>query len=392
MCIIGELGSRSIDIEAPMLRVALLMLLGDRGKYLALVLGLSFAVLLIAQQAAIFLGLLTRATGVLQNIGQADLWVTDSATRFVSEARPMSDTDLLRVRSIDGVAWAQPLFSSRAMVELDDARFQTVQIIGIDRTTMIGRPPEILEGRLEDLRAPDAVMLEDSGRKKLGDPKIGDTLRLNDQRAVVVGFCRAKSGFDSNVLVYSTYENALGFVPVGRKALTFILVKASEGRPVERVAADITARTGLGAFTREEMQAKTMQFIITETGIGINFGITVLLGFIVGLVVSGAILYQFTLENLRNFAVLKAMGAKTRTLIAMILLQAFVAGIIGYGIGVGLAGTFGIVSRYPGSELTAEFPWQLMLLALVAMLACVSLGSVLSLRRVITLEPAIVFK
>ncbi|MGE3110003.1 MAG: ABC transporter permease [Phycisphaerales bacterium] len=375
-----------------MLRIALLMLLGDRGKYLALVLGLSFAVLLIAQQAAIFLGLLTRATGVLQNVGQADLWVTDKATRFVSEARPMSDTDLLRVRSIDGVAWAQPLFAARAMVELDNSKFQTVQLLGIDRTTMIGRPPEILEGSLESLRAPDAVMLEDSGREKLGHPRIGDTLRLNDQRAVVVGFCRAKSGFDSNVIVYTTYDNALQFVPVGRKALTFILVKAAPGRTVESVASEIEAQTGLGAFTREKMQQKTIQFIITETGIGINFGITVLLGFIVGLVVSGAILYQFTLENLRNFGVLKAMGARTRVLIAMILLQAFVAGIIGYGIGVGLAGTFGLLSRYPGSELTAEFPWQLLVGALAAMLACVSLGSILSLRRVVALEPAIVFK
>lgn len=375
-----------------MFRIALLMLLGDKGKYLALVLGLSFAVLLIAQQAAIFLGLLTRATGVLQNVGQADLWITDASTRFVSEARPMSDTDLLRVRSIDGVAWAQPLFASRAMVELDDGRFQTVQIFGIDRTTLVGRPPEILEGNLEDLRAPDAVMVEESGRKKLGDVKIGSTLKLNDHRAVVVGFCRAKAGFDSNVLVYTTYDNAVEFVPLGRKGLTFVLAKVAEGRDVDEVAREITKRTGLGAYTREAMQAKTIRFIIVETGIGINFGITVLLGFIVGLVVSGAILYQFTLENIRNFAVLKAMGAKTRVLVMMILLQALVAGMIGYGIGVGLAGAFGIFSRYPGSELTAEFPWQLMLGSLVAMLVCVCLGSVLSLKRVIQLEPAIVFK
>lgn len=375
-----------------MLRIALLMLLGDRGKYLALVLGLSFSVLLIAQQAAIFFGLLIRATGILQNVGQADLWITDTETRFVSEVRPLADADLLRVRSIDGVAWAQPLFSARAILELDDGRFKTVQIIGVDRTTMIGRPPEILEGRLEDLRAPDAVMLEEAGRKKLGNPKIGDTLRLNDRRAVVVGFCRAKASFDSNVLIYTTYDNALNFVPVGRKALTFVLVKVADGRSPESVAYDITRQTGLGAFTREEMQVKTIDFILTETGIGINFGITVLLGFIVGLVVSGAILYQFTLENLRNFAVLKAMGARNRVLVSMILLQAFVAGTIGYGIGVGLAGAFGLASRFPGSELTPEFPWQLLVGALIAMMVCVSLGSLLSLRRVIRLEPAIVFK
>ncbi len=375
-----------------MLRIALLMLLGDRGKYLALVLGLSFAVLLIAQQAAIFLGLLLRATGPLQNVGQADLWIADPATRYIGEFRAMSDQDLLRVRSVPGVAWAQPFYAYRALAELPSGKFQTVQVIGIDRTTMIGRPPEVTEGRLEDLRAPDAIMVEETARTKLNNIRIGDTIRLNDRRAVVVGFCRAKASFESNVMVYTTVANAQGFVPLGRKRVSYVLVKVREGESIPAVATDITERTRLGAFTQSEMRARTIEFIIKETGIGINFGITVLLGFIVGLVVAGAILYQFTLENLRNFAVLKAMGAKTRVLVAMILLQAFVAGVIAYGIGVGAAGAFTLASRDPDSELAAEFPWQLLLGSLVSMLICVSLGSLLSLRRVIRLEPAIVFK
>jgi putative ABC transport system permease protein len=368
------------------------MLLGDRGKYLALVLGLSFAVLLIAQQAAIFLGLLLRATGPLQNVGQADLWVADPASRYIGEFRAMTEQDMLRVRSVPGVAWAQPFYTYRALAELSNAKFQTVQIIGIDRTTMIGRPPEVTEGRLEDLRGPDAIMVEETAREKLNNIRIGDAIRLNDRRAVVVGFCRAKSSFESNALIYTTVANAEGFVPLGRKRLSYMLVKVRDGEEISEVAADIARRTSLGAYTQDEMRARTIKFIIKETGIGINFGITVLLGFIVGLVVAGAILYQFTLENLRNFAVLKAMGAKSRVLVAMILLQATVAGVIAYGIGVGAAGAFTLASRDPDSELAAEFPWQLLVGSLVSMLICVSLGSLLSLRKVIRLEPAIVFK
>lgn len=375
-----------------MLRIALLMLLGDRGKYLALVLGLSFAVLLIAQQAAIFLGLLLRATGPLQNVGQADLWIADPASRYIGEFRAMSQDDVLRIRSVPGVAWAQPFYTYRALAELPNGKFQTVQIIGIDRTTMIGRPPEVTEGRLEDLRAPDAILVEETARAKLDNIGIGDTIRLNDHRAVVVGFCRAKSSFESNVIVYTTVENTQGFVPLGRNRVSYTLVRVAEGRSIPEVAAEITRRTQLGAFTQDEMRRRTIHFIITETGIGINFGITVLLGFIVGLVVAGAILYQFTLENLRNFAVLKAMGAKTRVLVMMILVQAFTAGGVAFGIGVGAAGAFTLTSRAPDSELAAEFPWQLLLGSLVSMMVCVSLGSLLSLRRVIRLEPAIVFK
>jgi putative ABC transport system permease protein len=375
-----------------MFRVALSMLLGDKSKYLSLVFGLAFAVLLITQQGSIFFGLMLRATGPLQNISQPDLWVTDPYVKWVSETRALADQDLQRVRSVPGVAWAEPLFTVRANAELPDGDFRGVHIMGISRTTMVGRPPEVLEGRLDDLKIPDAVMVEESARPKLGFPEIGTELKLNDRRAVVVGFVRAKAGFDSPAMIYTTYENAITFVPLGRNKLSYVLVGVKEGQDVRAVQARISELPDIAAFTPSEMRWKTIRFIMAETGIGINFGITVFLGFIVGLVVSAAIFYQFTLDNLRNFAVLKAMGARRGTLVGMILLQALVVGLIGFGIGVGGAGIFSLAGRKPGAELAVYFPWPLLVGGLVAMLLCISIGSLLSLQRVLRLEPAVVFK
>lgn len=372
--------------------VALRMLVRDRGKYLALVIGLAFATLLLAQQSSIFLGLLIRATGPLQNIAQPDIWVTDPFTRYVLEYRPMSDRDLQRVRAVPGIAWAEPFFSSRAPVELKDGSFKTAQIIGIPRSTLIGRPPVVTEGNIEDLRAPDAVFVDESSRERLGNPKIGDTFKLNDKRAIVVGFCRVKLGFESNAVIYTTYDNAIAFTPVGRENIPFILAKAQPGVTPAELAKAVTERTGLGAFTSDEMRGRTIDFILKETGIGINFGITIVLGFVVGLAVVTAIFFQFTLENLRYFAVFKAMGTRSRTLIGMVLLQAIVVGMVGFGIGIGLVGAFSLLGRKPGAELTPYFPWQLLVLSVVAITICIFMGSLLSLRRVIKLEPAIVFK
>jgi putative ABC transport system permease protein len=373
-------------------RIAIQMLLGDKSKYLSLVLGLSFAALLIAQQGAIFLGLMQRASGPLQNVGQPDFWVADPATRYVGEIRPLAESDLLRVRSVPGVAWAEPFYAARAFCELPDSTFKTVQIFGLDRTTMIGQPPMMIAGSIEDLRIPDAVIIEESAIPKLGNVGIGDTLRLNDQRAVVVGICRATSGFESNALVFTTFDNALRYVPQPRNSITFILVKCKEGVDHASVAAGIDTIPTLKAFTPQELERRNTQFIIAETGIGINFGITVMLGFIVGVIVSASIFYQFTVENLRNFAVLKAVGARSRLLIAMILLQAGIVAVVGFGIGVGLAGIFSWGARRPGAELAAYFPWPLLIISFFAMLICVGAGSLLSLRRVLSLEPAVVFK
>lgn len=375
-----------------MWRVALRMLLGDRAKYLSLVFGISFAVLLITQQGAIFLGLMLQATGPLQNISQPDLWVADPYVKWVSETRSLSDADLNRVRSTPGVAWAEPFFNTRASCDLPNGDFRFVNVVGLSRSTMVGRPPAVTAGRLEDLRIPDAVLLEESARPKLGWPQIGDVLKLNDRRAVIVGFCRAKFGWDSPSVVYTTFENAINYTPLGRNRITYILVGVKEGFSRDEVQAAISALPDLVALTPDELRLQTVNFIMRETGIGINFGITVSLGVIVGLTVSAAIFYQFTLENIRHFAVLKAMGSSNWTLMGMVLLQGALVGVVGFGIGVGGAGLFSLSARKPGAELAAYFPWQILIVGLIATVLCLAAGSLLSLRRVLTLDPAVVFK
>jgi putative ABC transport system permease protein len=374
------------------LRVALKMLFGDRAKYLTLVLGLAFATLLINQQASFFLGLLVRATGPLQNVGQPDLWVLDPYTKWSAEYRPLEDRALDRVRSVPGVRWAEPFFNSFGNIEMADGSFQRCQLIGLPRSSLIGRPPEMVEGSLDDLRSPEAVIIEESARAKLNNPKIGDTLKLNDRRAVIVGFCRAKKGFESNAVLYTTFDNAVQYTPTGRERISYVLVKAQDPSRVAEIREAINAMGGLKALTSEEFVQRTILWVLAETGIGINFGITIVLGFVVGVALSGAIFYQFTNENLKYFAVLKALGARSRTLVSMVLLQAMVAAVIGYGIGIGVTAIFSLsIATNPSSELNPVVPWQLLAGSGGAMLLCVLLASAFSLRRVITVSPARVF-
>jgi putative ABC transport system permease protein len=373
-------------------RIALALLVGDRAKYIALVIGLSFATLLLTQQASIFFGLLLRSTGPLQNIGQADLWVADRDLFFVGAVRQMDRDVLDRVRSARGVRWAEPLFVSRAIVDLPDGSFRDVQIIGVDRTTMVGRPPEIVEGELTDLRIPDAVMIQESARTLLGDPEIGEQIILNDRRALVVGFCRLQPGLQSDAVIYATFQNALQFVPLGRNKLSYVLVGTDPGADPKKVGERIGEDPRVVAFTPSELRWASIRYIIQQTGIGVNFGITVLLGLIIGLVVSAAILHQFVTDHLRHFATMKAMGASNVMLARMLLVQVLFAGAIGYGVGVGAAGAFSFVGRRPGAQLDIFFPWPLVAGAAVVMLFVVSLSGLLSMWKVMKLEPAVVFR
>ncbi|WP_340121151.1 ABC transporter permease [Methylobacter svalbardensis] len=382
--------------------IALKMLMGDRGKYLGIVMGLTFASLIMTQQPAIFLGLMSRSYSFISDVGLPDIWVMDSKVQFVDDIKPLQDTELYRVRGISGVEWAMPMYKGLLKARLADGTFQTCNVVGLDDATLIGGPPVMLEGTIEDLRRSDGVIVDiDGARDRLGKPsptpggkpiplKVGDSLELNDHRAIVVGIAKVTRTFQSQPVVYTTYSRAKSYAPKERKLLSFVLVKAKQGQDLAELTRRIHATTGLAAYTSEEFKSLTYEYFMRNTGIPINFGISVLLGFIVGAAIAGQTFYNFTLENLRQFGVLKAMGTSNWILLRMILLQAVLVGTIGYGLGVGLTAVFGYSMRH--SILAFKFPWQLLVFSGAGVSTICVFAALISILKVIRLEPAIVFK
>lgn len=381
--------------------VALKMLVGDTAKYVGIVFGLTIASFLITQQTSIFCGLMSRTFGAITDLSEPDIWVMDPKVQFIDDVKPLQDTMLYRVRGVEGVRWAIPLYKGLIKARLSNGNFQTCNVLGIDDATLIGGPPEMVEGTLADLRRAQAVIVDEVGaRGKLARElpdgtkiplQVGDTLELNDNRAVVVGICRVSRTFQSQPVIYTTYSRATQFAPRERKLLSFVLVKAGEGQDARAVADRIEATTGLMAQLRDEFKWATVMYFMKNTGIPINFGIAVLLGFFVGLAIAAQTFYQFTLENIRHFGALKAMGAGNGLLLRMILLQAVIVGALGYGLGVGAAAFMGYRVG-TATELAFFMPWQLLVVAAVAILLIVTLSAGISLSKVMRLEPGIVFK
>jgi len=395
--------------------IAIKMLVGDRAKYLGIIMGLTFASLLITQQMAIFLGLMTRTFGAITDTGTPDVWVMDEKVQFIDDIKPLQDTELFRVRGVEGVQWAMPLYKGIIKARLSNGNFQSCNVFGLDDATLVGGPPEMVadaNGRtatLAELRRSEGVIVDENGANdklakktfekdhpdreitKLRKPLvIGDTLELNDHRAIVVGICRVSRTFQSQPVIYTTYTRAMLFAPRERRLLSFILVKARPGVDLQQLCNRIHDTTKLTAQTAEQFKWMTIWYFMKYTGIPINFGISVTLGFIVGTAIAGQTFYNFTLENLRHFGALKAMGARNGVLLRMILLQSTMVGCIGYGLGVGLASMFGFLTR--NTELAFYLPWQLLVVSAAAIVLICVAASLLSIRKVIQLEPAIVFK
>ena len=377
-----------------MIWIAWKMLIGNRGKYLGIVFGIVFAALLIAQQSSIFCGLMSLTVSQILDVPGASIWVMDDNVQFVDDIKPLADTSLFRVKGVPGVDWAVRFYKGIARARLEEGSYEQMILLGLDDATLIGAPQGIFMGSIAALRTPDAVIIDQAGYRRIwpGEPeRLGRVFEMNDRRAVVVGITKARKTFQSFPILYTRYSQAIRFAPPERKVLSFVLANPQPGLTAEEVGRRIEAQTGLQALSGERFLWKTIRYYMEKTGIPVNFGITVLLGFFVGTAIAGQTFYLFTVENIRQFGALKAMGTSNRTILLMVLSQALHVGLIGYGVGVGLAAAFGWWSGQT-TRLSFFMPWQVLALTAAAVFVIVLVASVLSIRKVLVVDPAIVFR
>ena len=381
---------------------ALKMLFGDSARFYGMLLGLAFSTLLISQQAAIFVGLMSRTFGFITDTPQPDLWIVDPAQQFLDDNKPLRSTAVQRVRSIEGIEWAVPIFKGLLVVNLPDGKRQVSQIIGIDDASLIAGPPFMLEGALTDLRKPDAIIVDERASRKEfkmnkppegGEPRplrVGDILELNELRAEVVGICKATQTFQSQPVIYTTYSRATQYAPPERRMVTMVLAGLSKGANQAQVIETIAERTGLSAFTGEEFTEKTYVYWMLQTGIPINFGTAIVLGFFVGVAVAGQMFYNFVLDNLKYFGAMKAMGASRKILLGMVFLQASTVALLGFGLGIAVTSIFGLT--VPNEKLAFRMTWQIPLIAAGSVIIICTASAAIGMWRVLRLDPADVFK
>jgi putative ABC transport system permease protein len=386
-----------------MIRIAMKMLFGDRGKYIGIVTGIALASVLMIQQPGMLISILSMTYSFISDVSLPDIWVMDPKVQQIDDSKPLLDTQLYRVRGVRGVEWAVPLYKGSQKVRLSNGETVMSNLFGLDDATLIGGPAVMIEGKLSELRLPDSVIVDEAGANgRLAKPsatpggrptplKVGDSLELNEKRALVVGIARAGQTFGSQPIIYTTYSRAKNYANSERKMLSYILVKAKSDETQETVARRITQRTNLASYTADEFKKKSLHYMVYNTTIIVNFGFVVLVGFIVGAAVTGQIFYNFTLDNLRYFAVFKAMGATDRTLRMMILLQALLVGFVGFGIGAGATAAFAAATSH-GNGPSLNISWQLLLGSGGAVLFIVLISALVSIRKVLKLEAAVVFK
>jgi len=375
--------------------IALRMLTADRSKYLGLVFAIAFCTFLLQNQTSIFAGILRRTGSQIADVSDASVWVMDPKTEYFEQTKPLKDTDLLRVRGVDGVGWAVRLFKGSPVAKTESGKYAVCFMIGIDDDTLIGAPRKMLLGRWEDLRRPDSVIVDRAGYQLLypGElERLGRSLELNDHRVTIVGISDPQAPFLSFPVMHARYSEAVQFQGQERKQLSYVLANPVAGVTPEQLTGRIEKATGLRARTTDQFRWDCIRYYLRNTGIPVNFGITIFIALVVGTVVAGQTFYLFTIDNLRQFGTLKAIGVADRTLVGMILLQALNAGAIGFAIGTGMEVTFVEIFLHKIATRGLILLWQSVAIAAACIVFVVLFASWLSIRRVLRLEAATVFR
>ncbi|HLE76530.1 MAG TPA: ABC transporter permease [Candidatus Babeliales bacterium] len=384
-----------------MYTIALKMLTEDKAKFIGMILSLSFSTIIIIQQMATFMGTMRRTYSTISDTPQAEIWVMNPSVKMIDDINPIRSIDLWRVRSIEGVQWAMPFYLGKIRAKLLNGQFQLCNLYGIDSATFVGAPHTMIEGRVEDLRKPFSIIVNQIGAEEMlaqdmgpDKPKrplsVGDTLELNDRRATVVGICEVTRTFLSQPVIYTTFERAQYYSPFERKQLSFIMAHAADGVSAKEVCKRIDSITHLKAYTKEEFENKTVFYYLTKTGLPINFGIAVLLGILIGVAITGQIFFNFTSDNLQYYSLFNAMGASHFTLAKITLLQGVWVAFLGWGIGAGLASFLGFATR--NTQLAFYMPWALFLGSGILIFTTCVVFSLISINRIFKIQLGTMFK
>lgn len=373
------------------LKLAYKLLVNDRAKFSALLVGITFAVFLMIMMTSMFAGVLNRSSSTVINIG-AKLWVMDPSVQTVANTIGIPDYTLDAVRSMPGVKFAVPLFSGGALVKLENGTYQAVNVVGLDDTSLFGRP-SMEQGHIEDIFAENSfIVVHDSDFAKLGNPRVGTTLELNDHRGVVVGVANVPTSTLFGVpTLYTTYNRAIQYIPNPRFTISYILVEPKTQGDISRIQQQVKA-LGYLALTQQEFEDRISDFYKYQTGVGMNLLLMTAISFIVGLSISGQTFYTFILENLDKFGALKAIGAKSRELVLMILFQAAFTALTGYGLGIGLCTLAITFAKMRLPDYAARITYTNLEIALVMVVIIAVVSSYIGVRKVLRIEPFDIFR
>jgi len=352
--------------------------------------GIVFAVVLIVVELGLFVGFTSTTSGLIDH-SNVDLWVTSKHVPYIELGAPFSERKLYQVKSVPGVQEAQKFITHWTQWQRPDGRQESVQIVGINPDSTLGRPWNLVQGRVEDLKTPNAIVVDELYKEKLGVTRIGEVFEVNHRRARVVGFTNGIRAFTTSPYIFTSFKNAQDYAAMPADQTVYVQVKVAPGADVQQVQRQILERVkDVDVVTNHQFSRMTQVYWMFTTGAGVAVLLAAALGLVVGFVVVAQTIYATTMDHLKEFGTLKAMGAPNRYIYKVILTQAALSAVMGYVLGMFVSAFVVRASQSGGAAIL--MPWQMAIgMFFITLLMCMG-AAIVSINKVTRLDPAMVFK
>jgi len=373
-----------------MLQTAFKFIRYDVAKSLGALAGIIISVFLVGQQAGIFI-FLTDAMASLVDNNKGYVWVTDETTTNANQLSPLDVRKGYEISSLTGVAQAYPVVVASAGAKFTNGTTGGFALIGSQAPAFVGGPWRLATARPQDMIPEGALITDFYDAKALGNLKPGDYFEVNGRKVYNAGLTRGARSFAGGLLAFTTIERARYLANVPTNQVSFYLVKPKVGVPEATVIQTINRSiNGVRAWNADDLAKTTVQTVLATNGIAASFGSLIGFAIISGLVIIGLTLYSAAIDRIKDYGTLKAIGATNGYISRLILMQALLFALVGYGVGRVFVEGFrlGIAESGTLFFFPLWFEYVLLVITLVISLG----GSVFAIRRINALEPATVFR
>jgi len=364
----------------------------DKVRFLVTLTGIVFALVLIIIQFGLFLGFTTTTSNNIDH-SNADVWIVFHGVAYFDTGRTFSERKFYQVLTVPGVAQAEKYMQAFARWKRPDGRIENIQIIGVRPASEMGQPWNVVSGSAAALKEEDAILVDEVYREKLGVENIGDRVEIGGHRARVAGFTRGIRSFTTSPFVYASFKSSLDYTnPTSNEAdVGYILVKAAPGVSVETLKRNLRERlSDVDLYTTAEFSRKTRFYWMFTTGAGLAVLTAALMGLIVGVAVVAQTIYAATVDHIREYGTLKAMGATNSYLYRVLIEQAVWSATLGYVLAMIVAHFIVAGSENGGAVILMPLEMKIGMFFL-AVLMCIA-AAVVSINKVTRIDPAMVFR
>jgi len=373
-----------------MIQIAARMLIDEPLKSLGSLIGVVVSVFLMMQQMSLLTGIRARVTS-FADLNDVDVWVASAATESIDATGSLPERAVSEAAGTRGVSWAAPVVLGSGSVTRVDGAKEQVRLFGVEPPLYAGLPRVLAKGSDPSmLRAPGRVFLNFQDRESFGSPHTGGTIEINGQRAEVAGFLEGMNPHSPYYYMFSNIDDARAFTNFPLRRVTFVAVGVLKGERPETVRDRLQKRMPeVMTFTKKELHDMELRYFERRSPVGVVFGMGTVLAALIGAGIVGVTLYSSVMDRLREFGTLKAIGASREDLFQILGTQAGLYSVAGYPLGLLV---FGLVRHLSGPSVSMPAPaWLLSSVAVATLLVCAA-ASVLAIRRVLRVEPAIVFR